>query len=133
MNSADFEDTLLIHVSTEFEVCFARFVSDCEIIDRSEPDHEASLHAQEARPWEHSTVHRRWRHALKQAGKLAAHTKAGAYGKVRVLRCCFDHGLAVDEDVVVLAKSLILDLDRVLHDDPDCACQLLSAGSSAGC
>lgn len=131
MNSADFEDAFLIHVSTEFMACFARFVSDCEIIDRSEPDHEASLHAQEARPWEHSVVHRRWRQALKQVGKLAAHTKAGAYGKMRVLRCCFEHDLAVDEDVMVLVKSLTLDLDRVLHDDPDCACQLLSTGLPA--
>lgn len=133
MSNADYEDTLLVHVSTEFMVDFARFVSDCEIIDRSEPDYDASLRGQEARPWEHSTVHRRWRHALKQMGKLVAYTKAGAYGKVRVLRCCFDHGLAFDEDVMVLFKSLLPDLDRVLHDDPDCACQLLSAGLSADC
>lgn len=131
MNSADAEDAFLVHASAEFLACFARFVVDCEVFDEAEPGDEALLRTQETRPWAHSAAHRQWRQALKQLGQLVAHTKAGAYGKMRVLLCCFEHGLAADEDVMVLVQSVVLDLDQVLHDDPDCACQLLSAGSSA--
>lgn len=130
MNRADAEDAILARASAEFMVGFAHFVNDCDLFDKSEANGEASLGAQETRPWEHSAVHRQWRRALKQLGKLVAHTRAGAHGKVRVIRCCLDHGLAFDEDVMILVESLILDIDRVLHDDPECNCQLLSAGSS---
>lgn len=128
MNSADAKDAALIRISTEFMCYFEQFLNDCDLFDKSEANDEALLRVQEVRPWEHSAVHRQWRHALKKVGKLVAHTRAGARGKVRVLRCCLENGLDTDEDVMVLVKSLILDLDRVLHLDPDCPRQLLSAG-----
>lgn len=128
MNSADAEDAALVRITAEFISCFEQFINDCDLLDKSEANDKALLRVQEVRPWEHSAVHRQWRHALKKVGKLVAHTRAGAHGKVRVLRCCLENGLDTDEDVIVLVKSLVLDLDRVLHHDPDCLRQLLSAG-----
>lgn len=131
VNSADTEDAILARTSAEFLLCFAQFNTDCDSVNKSKANNEALLHTQETRPWKHSAVHRQWRRALKQLSKLAAHTKAGAQGKARVIRCCFEHGLAFDEDVAALINSLIFDLDRGLHDNSDCTCQLLPAGSSA--
>lgn len=122
MNSTDAEDAILLRASAEFLVCFAHFVNIFYLVDKLEASDEAAWHAQETCPREHSAAHRQWRHALKQLGKLVAHTRAGAHGKVRVVRCCLEHGLASDEDVMILIKSLILDLDKVLHDNPDRAC-----------
>lgn len=126
MSIADAEDALLARASAEFVALFARFVSDCMLADTPETD----PHAQVADPWKRRTIHEQWRDALKQVGKFTAHTKLGAHGKIRVLRCCLEYGLATDEDVIVLVKSLALDLDRLLHDDANCACHLL-AGSAA--
>ena len=132
MSSADAENALLIRTSAEFVDLFARFVSDCGLADNSEPHLVTPPHSQDVRPSEHSTVHNQWRYALKHVSRLTAYTRSGARAKIRVLRCCLEHGLASDEDVIILVNSLALDLDKLLHDDSDCACQLLFSESSAG-
>jgi len=66
MNSADDRDAILAGVSAQFIVCFAQFIEDCDLFDKSESNDEALVCAQETYPSEHSAVHRQWRHALKQ-------------------------------------------------------------------
>ena len=129
MNGVDDNDAFVARVCAKFETLIARFVADCGLVESAEFNHEEVPGVQEARSREQSTIHQ-WQSLLQQIGRLTAHTNFGARAKLRVLQCCLEHGLAADENVVALVKSLAHDLDRVMHD-ADCSCRFVFPASSA--
>ena len=129
MNGVDDNDAFVARVCAKFEALIARFVADCGLVESAEFHHEAVPGVEEARSREQSTIHQ-WQSALQQIGQLTTHTNFGALAKLRVLQCCLEHGLAADENVVALIKSLARDLDRTMRN-ADCSCRFVFPMSSS--
>ena len=113
MDKAD-RDTFVIRVCAEFHVVFARFVTECGVVDAAEFDLEATPNVEAAWLRACNTLHQ-WRSVLRQVNQHAVHTRAGVAAKVRVLRQLIDYGFCADEDVVTLIKELVEDIDRLLE------------------
>ncbi len=123
MSSTVGDDAPLIHDCAQLEVLLALFTKECEIVSESEFHQEAIMQAYEAGAREPYVTHQ-WQSVLKQINRAAAYTLHGAAAKGRALNCCIELGFPLDEDVEDLVKSLIHDLDRLLHENSDCSCRL---------
>lgn len=125
MSNAD-RDTFVIRACAKLEVLHARFVTECEIVDNAEFDHEATPNLETAWLRAQNTLHQ-WRFVLRQVNQRATDTRAGAAAKIRVLRRFIEYGLCAEDDVAVLIKGLTADIDRLLKDDADWSCHNGSA------
>lgn len=130
MNGVDDKDQSVVRICAYFEVVLARFAADCRLVENAEFQHEEIPGVQEARAREQGTIHE-MEALFEQIGQLAIHTNFGALAKMRVLQRCLEYGLAGDKKVAALVNSLVRDLDKAIHDDPDCSCHLRPSALSA--
>lgn len=118
MNSSDNNDELLFRLYHKLERLLADYAGDCEIVEDAEFDASGIEDAQAARQRQQSMAIQ-WRLVLRQMTQLSRHTKRGSLAKNRALQLCFKHHLAEDENVMELAKSHILHLDKFLDENGD--------------
>jgi len=114
-------DSFTIRVCVTFEALIARFNTDCRLVEIAEFQHGDGPSVAEARSREQDTMHQ-WQVVLQQVSELTTHTDFGALAKIRVLQCCLENGLAADETVVALVRSLARDFDKTIHGDTDRTC-----------
>ena len=125
MFRSDPSDELLIRSCTECEFLLRQHALDCDALDNAEYDDEAVPETAKMHDREQHTLGR-WRFTLRRISSTKVYTRAGALAKMRVWRQSVDAGLAFDEDVTVLFRSLVFDLD-LFFDDADCSCNKLRA------
>lgn len=125
MFRSDPSDELLIRSCAECKSLLRRHALDCDALDNAEYDDEAAPETAEMHDREQHTLGR-WRFILRRISSTKARTRAGALAKMRVWRQFVDAGLAFDEDVTALFRSLVFDLD-LFFDDADCSCNELRA------
>ena len=130
MNHSDTDDMLLASTYAAFEASHIRFVADCGIVADAEFHDEAELNVKEALARKQSNIDQ-WRSALQQSSRLTTHTCLGALAKIRTLQRCFEYDLATDDDVIMLCKSLLFDLDKLVRTETECFCNLRLAALAA--
>lgn len=130
MNRSDTDDTLLASTYAAFEASYIRFVADCRIIADAEFHDEAALNVKDALARKQSNIDQ-WRSAVQQSSQLTTHTCLGALAKIRILQRCFEYDLAADDDVIVLCKSLLFDLDKLVRTETEYFCNLRLAALAA--
>ncbi len=131
MNSVYGSDTLVVRTCAQIKSLLTCFDTDCKLVESAEFRHEEVPGAEEARSREQSIIDQ-WQSGLQQIGQLTAHTNFGALAKILVIQCCVEHGLAADENVVVLVQSLARDLDKIMRRDAGCSCRLRPLSLPAG-
>lgn len=119
----DVDDAFIFYIYAEFEDLRARFTAECEVVESAEFRLEEVPGVEEARSREQSIICQ-WQSVFQQIATLTTHTKFGALAKILVLQQCLEDGLATNEEMLVLVKSLARDLDTIIHDDPKRSCSL---------
>ncbi len=129
MDNFDDNDEMLFCLYLKLNRFLAGYAVDCAIVEDAESGVPDSENIQAARLRRQNAA-AEWRLALKQMIQLVPRTKRGSLAMNRVLQLCFKHHLAEDVDVMELAKSHILHLDKFLDEGDELVLSKPSLDSS---